>query len=89
MDLLTVREIAPKAYSNKNYAKRGTTIGCLDQYTAANSKYTGDECLPSPTNGDECHPQMQVGSPTPKMRYQCVDIQYTTVMAPFTNMAWL
>ena len=65
------------------------TIGCLDQYTAANNKYTGDECLPPTTNGDECPPQMQVCVPPPKMCYPALVVQYTTPMAPFTNMVYI
>ena len=46
---------------NKSDVKRWNTLGCLDLYTAPKSKYTGGE-YPTPTNGGECSPQMQVNA---------------------------
>ena len=49
--------------NNKSNVKCWDTLDCLDQYTKPNSKYTGGGCqLPTPTNGGECPPQMQVSA---------------------------
>ena len=45
------------------FVKRWNTLGCFDQYTAPNSKYTGGEC---PTSRFEWPPQMQVSASTPQ-----------------------
>ena len=39
-------------------------IGCPDQHTTSNSKYTGSKCPPHYTNGCKRNPQMQVSAPT-------------------------